>query len=36
MKTAIDTPDIQHMNIFNFHRAFVIWCSQKDRLIANS
>ena len=36
MKIAIDTPDIQHMNNFSFHRAFIIWCSQKDRLIANS
>ena len=33
MKIAIDTPDIQHLNNFNFNRAFVLWCSQKDRII---
>ena len=36
MEIAIDTPDIQHMNNFSFHRVFIIWCSQKDCLIANS
>ena len=36
LKIAIDTPDIQHLNNFDFNRAFVLWCSQKDRIITNS
>jgi hypothetical protein len=36
MKIAIDTTDIQHLNNFDFNRAFVLWCSQKHRIITNS
>ena len=27
---------IWDMNNFSFHRTFIIWCSQKDHLVANS
>jgi hypothetical protein len=33
MKIAIDTPDTQHLNNYDFNRAFVLWCSQKHRII---
>ena len=33
MKISIDTPYIQHLNNFDFNRAFVLWCSEKDRII---
>ena len=35
MKISIDTPDLAHMDNFNFSRAFVVWCSIKDRVITN-
>ena len=30
MKISVDTPQMEE---FKFHRAFVIWCSTKDRVI---
>ena len=33
MKMSIDSPDMEH---FDFHGAFVIWCSTKDRVICRS
>ena len=35
MKISIDTPDLSHIDDFNFSRAFVVWCSMKDRVISN-
>ena len=35
MKISIDTPDLSHMNDFNFSRAFVVSCFMKDRVISN-
>ena len=36
LKIAIDTPYIQYLNNFDFNRTFVLWCSQKDRIITYS
>ena len=33
MKMSVDTPGKES---FDFHRAFVIWCSIKDRVICRS
>ncbi len=33
MKMSVDTPD---MDKFDFHAAFVIWCSIKDRVICRT
>ena len=30
MKMSVDTPEMEN---FDFHKAFVIWCSSKDRVI---
>lgn len=35
MKMSIDTPELSHMDDFNFARAFEIWCSVKDRVITH-
>ena len=33
MKMSLDTPEIEK---FNFHRAFVVWCEIKDRVICRT
>ena len=33
MKISIDTPDLSHMDDFNFSRAFVVWCSMIASLV---
>ena len=30
MKMSLDTPEIEK---FNFHRAFILWCATKDRVV---
>ena len=35
IKMSINTPELSHMDDFNFARAFEIWCSVKDHVITH-